>query len=72
MVLLDATITIVALPSIGPGLRSSEQGLHWMLSAYALTFSGLLLLGGRAADLLGRRRSDHDPDRPVDHLHDLY
>ena len=56
MVLLDGTITIVALPSIGAGLRSSEQGLQWVLSAYALTFGGLLLLGGRAADLLGRRR----------------
>jgi len=56
MVLLDATITIVALPSIGAELRFSEQGLQWVLSAYALTFGGLLLLGGRAADLLGRRR----------------
>ncbi len=56
MVLLDGTITIVALPSIGAGLRLSEQGLQWVLSAYALTFGGLLLLGGRAADLLGRRR----------------
>jgi EmrB/QacA subfamily drug resistance transporter len=56
MVLLDGTITIVALPSIGAGLRFSEQGLQWVLSAYALIFGGLLLLGGRAADLLGRRR----------------
>ena len=56
MVLLDGTITIVALPSIGAGLRFSGQGLQWVLSAYALTFGGLLLLGGRAADLLGRRR----------------
>jgi MFS family permease len=56
MVLLDGTITIVALPSIGGGLRFSEQGLQWVLSAYALTFGGLLLLGGRAADLPGRRR----------------
>jgi EmrB/QacA subfamily drug resistance transporter len=56
MVLLDGTITIVALPSIGADLRFSEQGLQWVLSAYALTFGGLLLLGGRAADLLGRRR----------------
>jgi MFS family permease len=47
MVLLDGTITIVALPSIGAGLRCSEQGLPWVLSAYALTFGGLLLLGGR-------------------------
>ena len=56
MVLLDGTITIVALPSIGAGLRFSEQGLQWVLSAYALTFGGLLLLGGRAADLARRRR----------------
>ena len=49
MVLLDGTITIVALPSIGAGLRFSEQGLQWVLSAYALAFGGLLLLGGRAA-----------------------
>ena len=54
--LLDGTITIVALPSIGADFRFSEQGLQWVLSAYALTFGGLLLLGGRAADLLGRRR----------------
>src|SRR5258708_27160264 len=56
MVLLDGTITIVALPSIGADLRFSEQGLQWVLSAYALTFGGLWLLGGRTADLLGRRR----------------
>jgi hypothetical protein len=52
----DGTITIVTLPSIGAGLRFSEQGLQWVLSAYALTFGGLLLLGGRAADLLGLQR----------------
>jgi len=56
MVLLDGTITIVALPSIGTDLGFSQQDLQWVLSAYALTFGGLLLLGGRAADLLGRRR----------------
>ena len=56
MVLLDATIVLVALPSIQADLGFSEQGLQWVLSAYALTFGGLLLLGGRAADLLGRRR----------------
>ena len=56
MVILDATIVLVALPSIGADLGLSEQGLQWVLSAYALTFGGLLLLGGRAADLLGRRR----------------
>jgi len=56
MVLLDGTISIVALPAIGSGLHFSSQGLQWVLSAYALSFGGLLLLGGRAADLLGRRR----------------
>jgi len=56
MVLLDGTITIVALPSIGADLGFAKQDLSWVLSAYALTFGGLLLLGGRAADLLGRRR----------------
>jgi EmrB/QacA subfamily drug resistance transporter len=56
MVILDGTIVLVALPSIGADLGLSEQGLQWVLSAYALTFGGLLLLGGRAADLLGRRR----------------
>jgi EmrB/QacA subfamily drug resistance transporter len=56
MVVLDATIVLVALPSIGADIGFSEQGLQWVLSAYALTFGGLLLLGGRATDLLGRRR----------------
>ncbi len=56
MVLLDATIVLVALPSIQADLGFSEPGLQWVLSAYPLTFGGLLLLGGWAADLLGRRR----------------
>jgi EmrB/QacA subfamily drug resistance transporter len=56
MVILDAAIVIVALPSIEADLGFSEQGLQWVISAYAITFAGLLLLGGRAADLLGRRR----------------
>jgi MFS family permease len=56
MVVLDASIVIVALPSIEADLGFSEQGLQWVVSAYAVTFAGLLLLGGRAADLLGRRR----------------
>jgi len=56
MVLVDGTITLVALPSIGASLGFARQDLQWVLSAYALTFGGLLLLGGRAADLLGRRR----------------
>src|ERR671922_1819828 len=56
MVILDATIVLVALPSIQTDIGFSEQSLQWVLSAYALTFGGLLLLGGRAADLLGRCR----------------
>jgi EmrB/QacA subfamily drug resistance transporter len=56
MVILDAAIVTVALPSIEKELDFSAQGLQWVVSAYALTFAGLLLLGGRAADLLGRRR----------------
>jgi EmrB/QacA subfamily drug resistance transporter len=56
MVILDSAIVVVALPSIETDLGFSTQGLQWVLSAYALTFAGFLLLGGRAADLLGRRR----------------
>ena len=56
MVILDAAIVTVALPSIQEELDFSARGLQWVVSAYALTFAGLLLLGGRAADLLGRRR----------------
>jgi EmrB/QacA subfamily drug resistance transporter len=56
MVVLDIAIVNVALPSIGRSLRFSEENLQWVVSAYTLTFGGFLLLGGRAADLLGRRR----------------
>jgi EmrB/QacA subfamily drug resistance transporter len=56
MVILDAAIVTVALPSIEKELHFTAQGLQWVVSAYALTFAGLLLLGGRAADMLGRRR----------------
>jgi EmrB/QacA subfamily drug resistance transporter len=56
MVILDAAIVTVALPSIQRDLHFSPESLQWVVSAYALTFAGLLLLGGRAADLLGRRR----------------
>ena len=56
MVILDAAIVTVALPSIDQELDFSAHGLQWVVSAYALTFAGLLLLGGGAADLLGRRR----------------
>jgi EmrB/QacA subfamily drug resistance transporter len=56
MTVVDLTIVNVALPSIGRDLHFSESGLQWVVTAYGLTFGGLLLLGGRAADLLGRRR----------------
>src|SRR3984957_2948050 len=56
MVVLDATIVNVALPHIQHALGFSGSGLEWVVNAYALTFGGLLLLGGRAADILGRRR----------------
>jgi EmrB/QacA subfamily drug resistance transporter len=56
MVILDSAIVVVALPSIDADLHFSAGDLQWVLSAYLLSFGGLLLLGGRAADLLGRRR----------------
>ena len=56
MVILDSAIVVVALPSIGADLNFAPSDLQWVLSAYLLSFGGLLLLGGRAADLLGRRR----------------
>src|SRR4051812_19656001 len=56
MVVLDASIVNVALPTIGNALDFSESSLPWVLNAYVLTFGGFLLLGGRLADLLGRRR----------------
>jgi len=56
IVVLDASIVNVALPSIGKGLHFSEQDLPWVVNAYIIAFGGFLLLGGRAADLLGRRR----------------
>ena len=56
MVILDVSIVNVALPSIKDALGFSTNGLQWVLNAYTLTFAGFLLLGGRAADLFGRRR----------------
>ncbi|MGW7368204.1 MFS transporter [Streptomyces sp. NPDC054841] len=56
MVVLDATIVNIALPHIQDALNFSTTDLSWVLSAYTLTFGGLLLLGGRAGDILGRRR----------------
>src|SRR5947199_2524880 len=56
MTIVDLTIVNVALPTIGRDLHFSESNLQWVVTAYAITFGGFLLLGGRAADLLGRRR----------------
>jgi EmrB/QacA subfamily drug resistance transporter len=55
MTVLDVSIVNVALPTIGDELHFSRENLQWVVTAYALTFGGFLLLGGRAADLLGRR-----------------
>jgi EmrB/QacA subfamily drug resistance transporter len=57
MIVLDASVVITALPSIGERLGFSPAGLSWVQSAYALTFGGLLLLGARMGDILGRRRT---------------
>ena len=56
MTIVDLTIVNVALPTIGRDLHFTESNLQWVVTAYGLTFGGFLLLGGRAADLLGRRR----------------
>src|SRR6476660_2059016 len=56
MTILDVSIVNVALPSIGRSLHFTRENLQWVITAYAIAFGGFLLLGGRAADLLGRRR----------------
>ncbi len=56
MTILDVSIVNVALPSIGRALHFTRDNLQWVITMYAITFGGFLLLGGRAADLLGRRR----------------
>src|SRR3989442_3450110 len=56
MVVLDVAIVNVALPSIRTDLHFSQESLQWVITAYSIFFGGLLLLGGRLADLLGRRR----------------
>src|SRR3954462_3155311 len=56
VVVLDASIVNVALPSIGTALNFSQDNLSWVVNAYVLTFGGFLLLGGRIADVVGRRR----------------
>src|SRR5205823_13533228 len=56
MVVLDVAIVNVALPSIKTDLNFSQESLQWVVTAYSILFGGVLLLGGRLADLLGRRR----------------
>ena len=56
MVILDVAIVNVALPSIQTDLHFTQESLQWVVTAYAIMFGGVLLLGGRMADLLGRRR----------------
>src|ERR1700738_3012633 len=56
MVVLDVAIVDVALPSIRTDLHFSQESLQWVITAYSIVFGGVLLLGGRLADLLGRRR----------------
>src|SRR3989441_13101877 len=56
MTILDVAIVNVAIPSIQRNLHIAESTVQWVITAYAITFGGFLLLGGRAADLLGRRR----------------
>ena len=56
MVVLDATVVNVALPSIQKDLHLNEANLQWIVNAYTLVFGGFLLLGGRAGDLIGRKR----------------
>src|SRR3954463_8279780 len=57
MIVLDATIVNIALPHIQDALGFSATSLSWVLNAYTLTFGGLLLLGGRIGDIIGRRRT---------------
>ncbi|MGZ4238330.1 MAG: MFS transporter, partial [Solirubrobacteraceae bacterium] len=56
MVILDIAVVNVALPDMRDGLHFSTTGLQWVVNAYTLTFAGFLMLGGRSADILGRRR----------------
>ena len=66
MTIIDLAIVNVALPTIGRKLHLSESDLQWVVTAYGITFGGFLLLGGRAADLLGRLA---DPDAGPSRVH---
>ncbi|MCW2522527.1 MAG: multidrug transporter, partial [Frankiales bacterium] len=57
MVILDATIVTIALPSAQRALRFNDDGRQWIVTAYSLAFGSLLLLGGRLSDLIGRKRT---------------
>ena len=65
MVILDATIVNVALPTIQKDLHFSQADLQWVINSYTLLFGGFLLLGGRAADIVGRKRALHRRRDPV-------
>src|SRR5205809_7382471 len=73
MIVLDQTIVNVALPSIRRDLGFSQAGLAWVVNAYLIAYGGLLLLGGRLGDLIGRRdvlrRGQPTADRLGDHRH---
>ena len=68
-IVLDVSIVNVALPSIQTDLKFTTEDLQWVVSGYALTFGGLLLLGGRAGDLLTRLPGDHHLGFDVDRAH---
>ena len=63
MIVLDATVVNVALPSIKDDLNFTQNNLAWVVNAYLIAFGGLLLLAGRIGDLLGHRRSSCRPGR---------
>ena len=64
MVILDITAVNIALPHIATDLHLSGSNISWTITSYSLSFGSLLLFGGRAADLLGRRRRGRRPPRP--------
>ena len=68
MVVLDVAIVNVALPSIKLDLHFSQESLQWVITAYAIMFGGFLMLGGRLADVLGRRRLFRVPPVPAPRL----
>ena len=65
MLILDITVVTVAMPEMGADLGLGRESLTWVMSAYTLAFGGLMLLGGRAADIFGPRRRGARRTRPV-------